>query len=170
MNKGRYALFGTIAVLALVLDQASKIWARAVLRPMYPQVKSVITGYWELRYSENRGAAFGFLGDLPGAHLVFAAAALALAVGTVFYLGRAQLRRPLRVSAELGLVIGGAIGNAVDRLAFGRVTDFVVWKIGSHEWHTFNVADAALVVGIIGLLFDSGRPRAAARSKPASAV
>jgi signal peptidase II len=170
MNKGRYALFGTIAVLALVLDQASKIWARAVLRPMYPQVKSVITGYWELRYSENRGAAFGFLGDLPGAHLVFAAAALALAVGTVFYLGRAQLRRPLRVSAELGLVIGGAIGNAVDRLAFGRVTDFVVWKIGSHEWHTFNVADAALVVGIIGLLFDSGRPRAAATSKPASAV
>ena len=164
MNRGRYAIFTAVAVMALALDQASKIWARAVLRPIYPHVKTVVTGYWELRYSENRGAAFGFLGHIPGAHLLFAAAALALSVGVVFYLGRAQLRRPLRVSAELGFVIGGAIGNAVDRLAFGRVTDFVVWKIGTHEWQTFNVADAALVVGIIGLLFDSGRPRATGKS------
>jgi signal peptidase II len=170
MSKGRYGIFAALAVLSLALDQASKIWARAVLRPIYPQVKTVIAGYWEFRYSENRGAAFGFLGHVPYAHMVFAAAALALTLGVVVYLGRAQLRHPLRVSAELGLVIGGAVGNAIDRLAFGRVTDFVVWKIGSHEWHTFNVADAALVVGILGLLIDSGRPRAAKSPKTRSAA
>jgi signal peptidase II len=170
MNKGRYALFTAVAALSLTLVQAAKVWARAVLRPIYPQVKTVIAGYWEFRYSENRGAAFGFLGHVPGAHLLFAAAALALTVGVVFYIGRAQLRRPLRVSAELGLVIGGAVGNAIDRLAFGRVTDFVVWKLGRHEWHTFNVADAALVVGIIGLLVDSGRPRSSGKAAKAPSV
>ena len=84
---------------------------------------------------------------------------------------RADLRRPLRVAAELGLIVGGALGNAIDRVAFGRVTDFVVWKLGTHEWDTFNVADAALVVGIIGLFLDAGsRPRARQSSTAASAA
>ena len=76
----------------------------------------------------------------------------------------------MRVAAELGLIVGGALGNAIDRVAFGRVTDFVVWKLGTHEWDTFNVADAALVVGIIGLFFDGGRPSAAAGARPTRAA
>jgi signal peptidase II len=159
-TKWRYWFFAIFAVLSLALDQLSKIWARRTLRPIYPQVKTVISGYWEFRYSENRGAAFGMLREIPGAHLAFALAAVAVAVGAAIYLGRARLRHPLRVAVELGFVVGGALGNAVDRVLFGRVTDFVVWRIGTHEWNTFNVADAALVVGILGLLIDSGRPRA----------
>jgi signal peptidase II len=159
--KARYWSFSIFGALALALDQLTKIWARTTLRPMYPHVKTVIAGYWELRCSENRGAAFGFLHNVPGAHFAFALAALVVAIGTLFYLRYADLRRPLRVAAELGFVVGGAIGNAIDRLALGHVTDFVVWKLGSHEWDTFNVADAALVVGIIGLMIDSGKSRAA---------
>jgi signal peptidase II len=71
------------------------------------------------------------------------------------------------LGAELGLLAGGALGNIVDRIAFGKVTDFVVWKIGTHEWPTFNIADAALVVGVIGLLFDM---RPDEKSKAAAAA
>ncbi|MCU1278997.1 MAG: peptidase [bacterium] len=115
--------------------------------------------FGESRYSENPGAAFGLLRDVPGAHFVFAVIAVGITVGAFFYLRRATIRRPLRVAAELGLIVGGALGNALDRIAFGRVTDFVVWKIGTHEWDTFNIADAALVVGIIGLVVDAGAPK-----------
>ena len=158
MDRRRW-IFASLAMVTLALDQSTKRWARHALLPIYPRVKTVIPRYWEFRYSENPGAAFGLLHDMPAAHLLFVAIALGIAVGAFFYLKRASLRRPLRVAVELGLVVGGAIGNASDRVAFGRVTDFVVWKIGTHEWDTFNVADAALVIGIIGLIFDAGAPR-----------
>ena len=74
----------------------------------------------------------------------------------------------MRVASWLGIIVGGALGNAYDRLAYHHVTDFVVWKVGTHEWDTFNVADAALVAGIAGLLlFDSGRQK---RKTPAAAA
>ena len=157
------------AALALAFDQLTKIWARHALLPIYPRVKTVIPRYWEFRYSENPGAAFGLLRDVPGAHLLFVPIALGIAIGAFVYLKRAQLRRPARVAAELGLIVGGAIGNAIDRVAFGRVTDFVVWKVGTHEWDTFNLADAALVVGIIGLLIDAGAPKASKSTARAAA-
>ena len=153
----RYLGFAVTAALALACDQLAKIWARHALLPIYPQVKTVISGYWDFRYSENPGAAFGFLRDVPGAHWLFTVVAVGIAVGAVVYLTRTVLRHPLRVAVELGLVVGGALGNAIDRVAYGHVTDFVVWKLGHHEWDTFNVADAALVVGIIGLVIDAGR-------------
>jgi signal peptidase II len=152
-------IFVVSAAFALAFDQLTKVWARHALLPIYPRVKTVIARYWEFRYSENPGAAFGLLRDAPAARFIFVVVALAIAVGAFLYLKRAQLRRPLRVAAELGLVVGGALGNAIDRVAFGNVTDFVVWKIGTYEWHTFNVADAALVVGIIGLIVDAGTPK-----------
>ena len=68
-----------------------------------------------------------------------------------------------RLGAELGLLAGGALGNVIDRIATGRVTDFIVWRAGAHEWPTFNIADAALVVGIIGLLFDLKPPEPSAK-------
>ena len=60
-----------------------------------------------------------------------------------------------RIAAELGLLAGGAIGNIIDRVAFGKVSDFIVWKAGRYEWPTFNVADAALVIGVVTLLLDA---------------
>jgi signal peptidase II len=152
----RRLVFVLSAAFALAFDQLSKVWARHVLLPIYPRIKTVIPHIWEFRYSENPGAAFGLLRNVPGAHLLFVPIALGIAIGAFIYLKRAELRRPTRVAVELGLIVGGALGNAIDRLAFGRVTDFVVWKLGTHEWDTFNVADAALVVGIIGLFLDAG--------------
>ena len=159
MDRRRW-IFVMAAAFALAFDQLTKIWARHALLPIYPRVKTVIPRYWEFRYSENPGAAFGILRNVPGAHWLFVPIAIGIAIGAFIYVKRAELRRPARVAVELGLVVGGAIGNAIDRIAFGHVTDFVVWKIGTHEWDTFNIADAALVVGIIGLLLDAGAPKA----------
>jgi len=155
MDRRRW-IFVLSAAFALAFDQLTKVWARHALLPIYPRVKTVIHGYWEFRYSENPGAAFGLLRDIPGAHYFFVPIALGIAVGAFIYLKRAQMPHAGRVAAELGLIVGGALGNAFDRVFFGRVTDFVVWKIGTHEWDTFNIADAALVVGIIGLVLDGG--------------
>ena len=153
MGPAKYRWFAFIFVLSLALDQGSKVWARHVLRPIYPAVKTVIPGFFELRYSENPGSAFGLFRGVPGArYLLFVVGIVAL-IFVASYLRKASAEAR-RLGAELGLLAGGAIGNIIDRAWIGKVTDFVVWKVGTHEWPTFNIADAALVVGVLGLLFD----------------
>jgi signal peptidase II len=154
--RARYTAFAVAGLVALVLDQASKIWARATLRPIYPNVKTVIAGLWEFRYSENPGAAFGLFRQWPVAQWIFAVVGLCVVGGALVYLARAELRHPVRAAVEIGLIAGGALGNMIDRVLYHHVTDFVVWKWHGHEWNTFNVADAALVVGIIALILDGG--------------
>lgn len=149
----KYRWFIFIFILALAGDQGSKVWARHRLKPKYPDVITVVPKYFELRYSENTGSAFGLLRGVPGARYLFFVVGLGALVVVGSYLRRARPEQR-RLAAELGLLAGGAVGNIIDRVAYGRVTDFVVWKIGTHEWPTFNVADAALVIGIIGLLID----------------
>ena len=162
--KSKYRWFVIVFVLSLGLDQVSKIWARHTLRAIYPAVKSVIPGIFELRYSENPGSAFGLFRGLPGARYILFVVGIGALILVATYLRKAA-PDARRLGAELGLLAGGALGNVVDRIAFGRVTDFVVWRLGSVEWPTFNIADAALVVGVIGLLFDM-RPDEGAKKKP----
>jgi signal peptidase II len=149
----KYKAFLMAFLLTIAADQGSKIWARHDLRPRYPGVVTVINGFFELRYSENTGSAFGLLRGVPGARVLF----FVVGIGAL-YIVYSYLRKAApgarRLAVELGLLAGGAIGNIIDRAAFAKVTDFIVWKVGSHEWPTFNIADAALVVGVIGLLFD----------------
>jgi signal peptidase II len=168
--RGRYLSFTVAAAFALAFDQITKVWARHVLLPIYPRVVRVIPGYWEYRYSENPAAAFGLFRNVPGALYIFSLIAVGIAIGAVFYLRKLETRHPLRAAAWLGIIVGGALGNAFDRVVFHHVTDFVVWKLGTHEWDTFNVADAALVVGIIGLLLDSGRSAKKSKTKERAAA
>jgi signal peptidase II len=153
MNAAKYRWFTIVFALALALDQGSKIWARKVLRPIYPAVKTVIPGLFEVRYSENPGSAFGLFRGIPGARYFLFIVGIAALVFVAAYLRKAA-PHAWRLGAELGLLAGGALGNIIDRITVGRVTDFIVWRAGTHEWPTFNIADAALVVGVIGLLFD----------------
>jgi signal peptidase II len=140
-------------LLSLGADQGSKIWARTALRPIYPDVKVVIPGFWDMRYSENPGSAFGLFRGIPGArYMLFIVGIIALFV--VYNYLRKAAPEARRLGAELGMLAGGALGNIIDRIVYGRVTDFIVWKAAGHEWPTFNVADAALVVGVLGLLID----------------
>jgi signal peptidase II len=153
MPAAKYRWFVIAFVLALALDQGSKLWARHSLHPIYPSVVTVIPGFFDLRYSENPGSAFGLFRGLPGArYLLFVVGIGALIiVANILRKARPEARR---LGVELGLLAGGALGNVIDRILYGRVTDFVVWRIGTHEWPTFNIADAALVLGVVGLLFD----------------
>jgi signal peptidase II len=154
---GKYKAFLIALVLSLGADQVTKAWARQALKPRVPSSLTVIDGFWEMRYAENTGAAFSFLRDNPSAPYLFAAIAL-VAVGVIFlYLKRARPADRL-LGVGLGLLAGGALGNLIDRIVFGHVTDFVVWRVGSHVWPTFNVADAVLLVGVLGLVLQP-KPR-----------
>jgi signal peptidase II len=140
-------------ILSVALDQGTKIWARHELKPRSPGVITVIPGFFELEYAENTGSAFSLLRGRPEArYILFAFGVIALGV-VAMYLRKARPEQR-RLGAELGLLAGGAVGNLIDRALYGHVTDFILWRAGAHRWPNFNIADAALVVGIIGLMID----------------
>jgi signal peptidase II len=150
----KYILFLIFTVISLALDQWTKALARQHLQPRGPlRPKVVIQGYFDLRYAENPGVAFSMLQDLPGGRVLLTLLAIGAFLLVLYYLRKTPLENT-RLHVALGLVGGGAIGNLIDRVVYGRVTDFIVWKVGVHEWPAFNVADAALCVGVGLMLLD----------------
>ncbi|HLK90427.1 MAG TPA: signal peptidase II [Polyangia bacterium] len=153
-TRRKYTLFTVFMVLSLALDQWTKILARDVLRPRGPfNPKVIVPGYFDLRYAENPGVAFSMLTDLPAGRLWLTLLAVAAFGLVIAYLRKTPVENT-RMHVALGLVGGGAIGNLIDRALYGKVTDFIVWKKGIHEWPAFNVADAALCVGVGLMLLD----------------
>lgn len=155
----RWKWFAAFGVVTFVADQITKYWARNDL-PVdgrgYGIPVQVIENFWDWRLSWNTGSAFGLFSSVDGARIFLTIVGF-IALGAILWMVHKGQDDQRRLAAALGLVGGGAIGNVVDRVAFGKVTDFVVWKWYTHEWPTFNVADAALCVGV-GLLFiDLGR-------------
>jgi len=140
----------TLAVI-IVLDQATKWWILAVV--MQPPQRIPVTGFFDLVLVMNRGVSFGMLGGAPGwvgSALIVFAALLAVALG--IWMWRAQ---NMLLGLSLGLVIGGAVGNVIDRVRFGAVVDFLDFYVGNYHWPAFNVADSAITVGVILLILDS---------------
>ena len=145
-----------VAVLLLAADQASKWWILEVLRlPEARHVPLLELGPFGLDFSMvwNRGVTFGLLsGDGPWNHLVLALLAAAIALFLLRWLARAET---LAVAVALGAVIGGAVGNVLDRLRFGAVVDFVDAHAWGWHWYVFNVADAGIVCGVAALIADA---------------
>ena len=137
------------SVLVIALDQWSKAWVLASL-PEHAAVP-VIDGFWNWYRTYNTGAAFSFLADAGGWQTWFFTA-LAFAVSALlgFWLSRTP-RGDWRQAAPYALVIGGALGNVIDRLIHGHVVDFIQWHWRGHYWPAFNIADAAIVGGAIGI-------------------
>jgi signal peptidase II len=166
----KYVLFGAFLALSLGLDQWTKMLAREVLKPRGPfNPKVVIDGFFDLRYSENPGVAFGMLQRLPGGRLLLTLGAVAAFALVIVYLRKLD-PHATRLQIALGLVGGGALGNVLDRVNYGRVTDFIVWRVKTHEWPTFNVADAALCVGVGLVMLDMLRTPAPPASTTASSA
>jgi signal peptidase II len=155
----RWKWFTAFGVFILVADQLSKYWARNALPADargYGIPVPIIENFWDWRLSYNTGSAFGLFSSVDGARIFLTIVGL-VAMGAIVWMVHKATDDQRRLAAALGLVGGGAIGNVIDRVLYGKVTDFVVWKWYTHEWPTFNVADAALCVGV-GLLFiDLGR-------------
>lgn len=162
----KYLLFSIFGIVTLVLDQWTKIWARAALGPeeYSGKIKQVFGNTLYFRYAENRGVAFSMFRDLPGGRYILTAVAAAALVLVVMYLRKVEPEHT-RLHVALGLVAGGAVGNLTDRILYGVVTDFIIADLGFwpfHPWPAFNIADAGLVVGVGLMALDMIRaPRAA---------
>lgn len=137
-----------LAILVIVFDQLTKMWAVDTL--VFGEPVAVMPNLnWTLAY--NYGAAFSFLADMGGWQRWFFAG-LATVVSVVLIVWLAKLPNKLNVESwGVNLVLGGAIGNVIDRFLEGRVTDFIDFYIGSWHYATFNIADIAIFVGA-GLL------------------
>jgi signal peptidase II len=168
VDRRKYIIFGAIAAVSIVLDQWTKILARHHLKQLGHAGKSVIDGKFVLRYSENPGVAFGMLQSLTGGRIILTVVALAAFALVISYLRKTDSSQR-RLQIALGLVGGGAIGNLIDRIALGAVTDFLVFDLGFwplNPWPAFNIADAALVVGVALMALDMARPPTAAPTDP----
>jgi signal peptidase II len=141
------------AVATLLLDQASKLWLLYVFH-LGDLGRVRITPFFDLELGLNTGISFGWLqndSQLVQFGLMAVKALAVVALG----IWMARARTPLATVA-LGLIIGGAIGNAIDRLAYGAVVDFALFHIGNtFYWYVFNLADTAIVAGVFALLYDS---------------
>ncbi len=148
---------GTALLLALgilAIDQWSKAWIEKVI-PIGGR-REIIAGFFNLTHTRNDGVAFGLFAGSDGRWKVWLLAGLALlAIGVVLSLLRSTPTENRVSIIALGLVLGGALGNLMDRVASGAVTDFLDFYRGGYHWHTFNVADSAISVGVTLLLLDS---------------
>ena len=152
----RVRFFSVAAALTLILDQLTKLWARQSLEFGHPV--RFLGNVWDWELSYNTGSAFGLFQSIGGARWILTIVGFIACIAIVVILRRTPNDRGW-IAAALGLVFGGALGNVIDRIAFGKVTDFVMWHIGEHRWPAFNVADAALVAGVIILFFDFGKKK-----------
>ena len=148
-----------LSALVIALDQWSKAIALDALE--YLQPVAFLEGFWNWTLVHNYGAAFSFLANAGGWQKYFFAG-LAVAVSTLlaFWLARTP-RGDWRTALPFALVIGGALGNLIDRLRFGYVVDFVDWYWGDYHWPAFNVADSAIVVGAVLMVlfsFNAAKP------------
>jgi lipoprotein signal peptidase len=153
-----------LGLLILVLDQASKWWVLEVLR--LPELRRVVvTENFNLTMVWNRGVTFGLLAsDFWWKPWLLGGLALAVAGFLLVWLSRAESRL---VAIGLGGVIGGAVGNVIDRARFGAVVDFLDFHAFGFHWYAFNVADAAIVCGVGMLMLDALiRPSPEAKQSP----
>ena len=148
---------GVIAALAtLVLDQASKFWLVRVFDIAHRGTVRV-TPFFDLVLAWNQGISFGwFQSDGPTAQLILMAVKVVAVVVLAIWMARS---RTAIATVALGLIIGGAIGNGIDRLAYGAVVDFALFHVRIGEkafnWYVFNLADVAIVAGVTALLYES---------------
>ena len=149
----RFITWMSVALLIVAADQATK-WAIVEWVQLYGKVP--INSFINLTHQQNTGAAFSFLAGASGWQRWFFVV-LATAVGGVIavWLWRIRIEGPLVLMAGLSLILGGAIGNLIDRARLGYVTDFIQVWFGSWAFPSFNVADAAISVGAALLVIDA---------------
>jgi signal peptidase II len=144
------------AIVTLIVDQASKFWLLHVFDIAHRGAVRV-TPFFDLVLAWNVGISFGwFQSTSPAAQIALMAIKAVAVVALAIWMARS--RTPLATVA-LGLIIGGAIGNAIDRFAYGAVVDFALFHVQIGEktlnWYVFNLADVAIVAGVAALLYDS---------------
>ena len=156
VRAGRWPLFAGVALAIVIADQVSKAfvdprfglaWTRAPV-PGYDAPTPILGDLVRIAKSYNTGGIFGLFGQ---AAPLLALASLAV-IGFIVYYQSRHGRTSRFLTLVLGLLLGGAVGNFIDRVRFGYVIDFVDMGIGDLRWYTFNVADAAISLSLVGLI------------------
>jgi signal peptidase II len=136
----------------IILDQISKVWvdSNLSLHQSIPVMPS-----FSITYAHNYGAAFSFLSEAGGwQRWFFAVLAIAVSVGIILYLKKLKPEEKL-LAVSLSLILGGAIGNIIDRVIYGYVIDFLDVYYQVYHWPIFNIADSAITVGVVLMLIES---------------
>lgn len=147
MGKRKYQFLLTITLFILILDQWTKYLVQRKL-PLYQSVE-VIKGFFNLVHVRNKGGAFGILGGVRGEPFSSLFIIISLvAIGVILYFFIKVKEKEKSLIFSLSLVLGGAIGNLIDRLVYGEVVDFLDFHLFSYHWPAFNIADSAITLGI----------------------
>lgn len=147
--KDKYGVAILFTCASLVLDQVTK----SLIIARFPKggFAQIIPGFFDIFHAHNEGAAFGLFKGNP---VLFFLVVSTLAIGFILYYFIQLERHQVLMAASLSLILGGALGNLLDRLRHGFVVDFLRFFIGDHSWPTFNVADIAIVVGVAAFAAD----------------
>jgi signal peptidase II len=141
-----------LSLLVLIFDQASKLVIASSMQ-LYQSIP--ITSFFKLTYVRNTGAAFSFLSDAGGwQRWFFAVLAILISIIIAVWLTRLKKQETL-LAVALSLILGGAMGNLIDRLAYGYVIDFLDVYYQTWHWPAFNVADSAITLGVMLMLLES---------------
>jgi signal peptidase II len=174
--KGKYLILAITVPVVVIADQLTKILAIIHLRPLVIEARphdrflTVIDGFFRLKYAENAGAAWGIGRNWPaGIRITFFIVISLVAIAVIIWFFKRIEAKQRLLPTAVALVLGGAIGNLIDRVRMGKVVDFVDWYVtfesktdlllftvnpGEKHWPTFNVADAAISIGVILLLIE----------------
>lgn len=155
-----WRLWLVASALVIALDQLTKHW---IVQAFSYGEAAFVTSFFNLVLAHNTGAAFSFLAGAGGWQRLFFIAVASLASAVILHLLRKHGRQPL-FGLALSLVLGGALGNLIDRIRWGYVVDFLDFYYGSYHWPAFNVADMAITGGVILLVWDSLRNPGAGKS------
>ncbi len=174
--KGKNLILLVTVVAIVLVDQITKYLAVVNLKPLAElrpseRFVSVIDGFFRLKYAENPGAAWGLFRDYPDAFRIpFFIIISLLAIGIILWFFKKVEPKQKLLAIAFSLVMGGALGNLIDRIFLSKVVDFIDWYItfdsphnlwlfsitaGEKHWPTFNIADAAITVGVIMLLSET---------------
>ncbi len=158
----RYSLLLGVAGLVVLIDQITKLRVEKTMR-LYESIP-VVPRYLDLHYIRNTGAAFGFLsGSHSDFRIPFFVLVSAAAIGIILFLFHRLEESEVLMPLALSLVLGGALGNLIDRIRLGEVIDFISFHYKAFHWPAFNVADIGITTGVFLLilrifLFEKGEP------------
>jgi signal peptidase II len=140
------------AAAVAIIDQLTKAAVLNHFAGRFSSDREVMTSFFNLALTYNRGISFGLFNEGAGLNaLIFSLAAAAIVGALVFWLSR--VTSPF-LGIAIGLIIGGAIGNVMDRIRLGAVVDFLDFHLGTLHWPAFNIADSAICIGVGAMLLD----------------
>ena len=148
----RYNVLLVVGSLVVLIDQITKVWVDKTMR-LYESTP-IVPNLLDLHYIRNAGAAFGFLsGSHQGFRIPFFILVSSVAIGIILFLFYKLEESEIMMPVALSLVLGGAIGNLIDRIRLGEVIDFILFHYKAFQWPAFNVADIAITAGVTLLVF-----------------